>query len=127
VLFNGGNYLEWICPWWFLDVMQEYRDRDHKQGQDANWGHLFEDIATLEARHALTHQSDVSLALFALYFGDARRQQLETFLWSKNDKTGILGHDASTQDEIQRLNDWICNLAKVGFHLHRQPILSNAV
>jgi len=133
VLFNGGNYLEWICPWWFLDVMQEYRDRDHKQGQDANWGHLFEDIATLEARHALTHQSDVSLALFALYFGDARRQQLETFLWSKNDKTGILGHDASTQDETQRLNDWICNLAKVGFHLHRQkaPInqlmLSNAV
>ncbi|MCX7597007.1 MAG: hypothetical protein N2235_25325, partial [Fischerella sp.] len=39
VLFNNGNYLEWVCPWWLLeqDLLSSYRDREGKQ----NWTHIY--------------------------------------------------------------------------------------
>lgn len=47
-LFNDGKYLEWVCPWRFLPVLQDYSDRSGQQ----NWTHFYNDVATLEARHA---------------------------------------------------------------------------
>jgi CRISPR-associated protein Cmr2 len=69
ILFSGGNYLEWHCPWRFLSLLQDYRGRD---GQ-ANWTHIYNDIAVLEARHAFQAQSsgpqsDIALALLKVYF-----------------------------------------------------------
>ncbi|NHC34320.1 Cas10/Cmr2 second palm domain-containing protein [Scytonema millei] len=115
VLFNGGNSIEWICPWWFLNVLSAYRDRNTQQ----NWTHIYTDIATLESRHAFeSSQSDVALALFEVYFGKENRETLSQHLWDTEDKTGILG-DRQQDDRNfhQSLNDWIINLAKVGFHL----------
>ena len=140
VLFNSGNSLEWTCPWWFLNILQNYRDREGGK----NWGHLFEDIAILESRHALTSSSSVSttqpwrawiqqqcgvaLALFAIYFGQEQRQALEEHLWDSCDCrsrtciTGILGNSAVDWESVpEALNNWIINLAKVGYHLHRTP------
>lgn len=110
VLFNGGNYLEWACPWWFLpNVLEGYRDRN----SGTNWTHIYNDVAALESRHAF-EGSEVALALFEVYFGQENRETLEKYLWNHDGKTGILGNLNSKRHAD--LNRWIVNLAKVGFH-----------
>ncbi len=121
VLFNGGNYLEWVCPWQFLEqILENYCDRDSKKGlaNKPNWTHIYNDVATLESRHAFAgNQSEVALSLFNLYFGSAR-SILDNHLWNKAEgKSGILGNPSAKINEHQAINDWIINLAKVGFHL----------
>ncbi|HBB31954.1 MAG TPA: CRISPR-associated protein Cas10 [Cyanobacteria bacterium UBA8803] len=114
ILFNSGNYLEWVCPWWCLSQFLE-----SSPNKSNNWTHFYNDIATLESRHAFEGQTQIALGLFEIYFGQANRQCLETHLWDKDDKTGILGnqpHDKEKQN-IKALNSWVINLAKVGFHL----------
>jgi CRISPR-associated protein Cmr2 len=125
ILFNGGNTLEWTCPWWFLDVFTDYRDRNQVQGITANWNHLFEDVATLEARHAFRGNTNVALALFELYFGVAKAKflQNEEQYWNRSGHTGILGDSdrfPTPKAKQKALNGWVINLAKVGFHLHRE-------
>jgi CRISPR-associated protein Cmr2 len=114
IVFNSGNYLQWICPWWFLkEVLEAYRDRN---GGD-NWNQLYEDVATLEARHAFEAQTEVALGLFEIYFKE-KRSMLEQHFWDTPEKTGILGNQPITEEEnLKALNQWIINLAKVGFHL----------
>ena len=96
ILFNGGNWMEWVCPWWFLpDVLKSYGDRS----QGEKWTHIYNDVAMLEARHAFEgNQSEVALALFEVYFGSANRAALEEH------KTGILGIQKDSQDAHQSLN-----------------------
>lgn len=120
VLFNSGNYLEWVCPWWFLEsVLQGYCDRNDKAGDAANWTHLYNDVAMLEARHAFAgNQTVVALALFDVYFGQENRTTLESHFWDNGDRTGILGNrEEDCQNIPQALNNWVMNLAKVGFYL----------
>jgi len=127
VLFNGGNYVQWRCPWWLLaandgpGLLGQYCDRNGTTGPAANWTHLFTDVATLEARHGFEGgQTDIALGLFEIYFGPALRSTLETHQWDRGNRTGILGNKAiSAQNTQRRLNQWVINLAKVGFHLHR--------
>lgn len=116
---RGGNYLEWVCAWWFLSVLQDYQDRD----KGKNWTHIYNDVAVLKSRHAFAgNQTDVALALFEVYFGDRHCATLkdENCLWNHKGCTGILGRTnyKDTAAECQALNDWIINLALVGFHLH---------
>ncbi|WP_346293071.1 Cas10/Cmr2 second palm domain-containing protein [Sphaerothrix gracilis] len=162
VLFNGGNHLEWGCPWRFLPVLQDYIDRTPQNGTD-QWTHLYNDVATLEARHAFAgSQSIVALRLFQVYFTEAaafaRAEQncsawqvddRQSFyelmssdaldlehpaLWNQVDPTthqitgGLLGdrdryltaeQQLDTTQVHQAVNQWIINLAKVGFHLCR--------
>lgn len=131
ILFNSGNYLEWACPWWYLQsVLESYQDREgdtitslkasSKKGKvRPNWTHFYNDLAILQARHTFKKQTSVALGLFEIYFGENQRQTLEAHLWDQENKTGILGNkpheDAS--ETIKALNKWIINLAKVGFHL----------
>lgn len=69
ILFNDGKHLEWACPWRFLPLLSEYRDRNGVSGADANWTHLYTDIATLESRHAFRAGGvTVALALLRMYF-----------------------------------------------------------
>lgn len=136
ILFNSGNHLEWVCPWALLKpILTGYRDRDRGK----NWTHIYNDVAVLESRHAFKGQRKLALELFNLYFDkdsfgkdkfnkDNRAKIDNPQLWwnEKDTKhTGILGEkenylkdgqlDNSTVDHA--LNDWIINLAKVGFHL----------
>ncbi len=135
VLFTSGNYLDWGCPWGLLaaGLLQEYRDREGNTGPGANWGHIYNDVAVLEARHAFAgNQIDVAMGLFSIYFPTfvALIQSAEHW-WNQEDATGqrtwsgILGdrHPYETPEGLdlpaihRALNDWIINLAKVGFHL----------
>jgi CRISPR-associated protein Cmr2 len=123
ILFNGGNVLEWVCPWWLLEagLLEAYRDRRGTQGSQNNpsWTHIHNDVAALESRHGFAGgQSDVALALLEVYFGKAMRQTVEANYFSHSDPVGILGvHAADVDDPVEALNQWIISLAKVGFHL----------
>ena len=124
VLFNSGNYLDWHCPWWWLEkLLNSYRDKDGKQ--QGNWTHIYNDVAMLEARHAF-QTKEIALELFGIYFGKEQRDKLRDpkDLWNDRTgdeiKTGILGEKSlySNQNAIDTaINNWIINLAKVGFHL----------
>lgn len=126
ILFNGGNHLEWVCPWRFLEqILTGYRDRDNKQ----NWGHIYSDIAALESRHAFSDRSfSIAKSIFDLYFPKCQNvldpnnwwNVDQKTWWQTKDRAGILGQreNFKTETEIySALNDWVINLAKVGFHL----------
>lgn len=136
VLFNNGNYLEWVCPWWLLEqgLLESYSDRYGKQ----NWTHIYNDVAVLESRHAFNNQStDIALGLLEIYFLTQVSIIKQPDNWwniydadEKLIKTGILGDrktyyrdDTEQEDKTKvnkALNDWIINLAKVGFQLCQQ-------
>ncbi|UBF24353.1 hypothetical protein K9N68_21940 [Kovacikia minuta CCNUW1] len=94
VLFNSGNYLEWVCPWRFLPVLQDYRDRTPQNGT-TTWARIFNDVAMLEARHAFQGKDDkgkpvnngleVALALFNAYFNATNSPHTPT-AWNEADK-----------------------------------------
>lgn len=113
ILFNSGNHLEWVCPWSLLrPILEGYRDRDRGK----NWTHLYNDIAILESRHAITPQnSTVALALFDLYFPNLKNSVPG---W-QSVTADIAGNSEASSPEAANasINDWIINLAKVGFHL----------
>jgi len=80
VVFNSGQYVQWTCPWDYLDILTKYRDRDRKTGKDANWTHLYSDWSQLKARHAIPLQDHseqvddrIALKIFELYFDDMER------------------------------------------------------
>ena len=123
VLFNGGNHLEWVCPWWLLKegLLEHYRDRNGTQGSanSPSWTHIYNDVAVLESRHGFAgDQTDVALALLAIYFGQAMADCIKTHLWGEHHPVGILGANQSdVADPTAALNQWVINLANVGFHL----------
>ena len=94
----------------------------------------------MEARHAFNQSTDVALGLIEIYFGQPYRQLLENqeYWFNQYDDnkiqvfTGILGDIKNyrvkdrqkdnfgeiDQEAIQQaFNEWVINLAKVGFHL----------
>jgi len=152
ILFNNGNHLEWVCPWWLLEagLLSSYRDRplggspwEHRDKNESkakqNWTHIYNDVAVLESRHAFEDNSiNIALALFEIYFPTQIDKLKPKNWWNEYDadkrliETGILGDRlpyTTDQTEIGELNqtkvnkainDWIINLAKVGFHLCQQ-------
>lgn len=135
VLFNNGNHLEWVCPWWLLEqgLLTSYSDRESKQ----NWTHIYNDVAVLESRHAFNENStDIAFGLFEVYFPTQKSIIGKENWWNiydaeeKLSQSGILGDRKNYyQDDTQiidtakvntALNNWIINLAKVGFHLCQQ-------
>jgi CRISPR-associated protein Cmr2 len=82
VVFNSGQHVQWTCPWSYLDILTKYRDRSGKIWGDPklNWTHLYNDWATLKARHAIklsnfSEEPDdrIALKIFELYFDDMER------------------------------------------------------
>ncbi len=141
ILFNNGNYLEWVCPWWLLEagLLSGYRDRDKNESTEKqNWTHIYNDVAVLESRHAFDDDSlNVALGLLEIYFPDYvdvikdEDKQLhpkDADLTKTN--SGILGEKHNyykeNSEKIDKLKvnkaltNWIINLAKVGFHLCQQ-------
>lgn len=160
ILFNSGNHLEWVCPWWLLDnsdrqefakknmpilsepsdnLIENYQDRD----KGKNWTHFYQDVATLESRHAFSDRSiDIALGLIEIYFGSAWKEIIadRDNWWNRYDKheiqifTGILGDpkrfnpeyketpelraDLNNNPKVKEaFNNWASDLAKVGFYL----------
>ncbi len=134
VLFNSGNHLDWSCPWQHLQTLLEsYQDRNGGK----NWTHIYNDIATLESRHAFHENSDRSIAegILDIYFKAFPFSDVE--LWnsptSDSDENapyqtlqgGLLGQrpqsNKQQQAENKRFNQWVIDLAKIGFHLFPPP------
>ncbi|NJO93658.1 MAG: hypothetical protein HC820_03525 [Hydrococcus sp. RM1_1_31] len=152
ILFNSGNSLEWVCPWWVLDdsdrqkfankdmpilpetsqnLIESYHDRD----KGKNWTHFYQDVAILESRHAFSeHSIDIALGLLDIYFGSDWKEIIgnQKNWWNRYDEnelqifTGILGDPKSFKPDKQEtremkvlraFNNWVINLAKVGFQL----------
>lgn len=75
ILFNGGNYLEWICPWWVLEEGHiDISKNTQGLATEQAWTHFYNDVAALEGRHAFgaygNGQTAVARRLFGLYFGE---------------------------------------------------------
>lgn len=133
ILFNGGTYIEWVCPWWCLPVLQHYQDKDGNTLAPAekatknkpNWTHIYNDVATLESRHAFKGNTRIAEELFKIYFPECKEWIVKHNWWrhSHDEKlrTGILGNEKidNNQDDTEFFNEWFINLAKVGFHLCR--------
>jgi len=116
ILFNNGQFLDWTTPWEYVEWLKDYRDRNSKTGKDANWSHVYSDLAQLKARHAIPpknklltgnpKESSVALTLFGLYFGQEKKEIL-----SKNCEK-ILGREGN-----KMIATWINDLIEVGWNL----------
>jgi len=146
ILFNSGTHIEWVCPWWLLDAeveenyqqikpdenfLESYQDKNGGK----NWTHFHRDVATLESRHAFSKtQTAIALGLVEIYFGSEWREVISNNKnwWNKYDNnemqtfTGILGDQKNVEPDSQEssetktmrlINNWVINLAKVGFRL----------
>lgn len=119
VVFNNGQYVQWTCPWDYLDILTKYRDRspDRKTGDKANWNHLYSDWATLKARHAIRLNAtegtainkQIALSIFDFYFDDAGKVFEAERLWDK-----LAGDNTNAA-----IVNWIDNLIQVGWQLCR--------
>jgi CRISPR-associated protein Cmr2 len=127
ILFNSGNYLDWHCPWRYLkELLESYQDRSGGK----NWTHLYSDIAVLEARHAFVDSDrGVAQGIFDIYFPSfvLNDERLWTVKPPDNEpyqilNSGLLGvqpRSSCKQQEAEnkQFNQWVINLANVGFHL----------
>ena len=69
LVFRSGHHREWICPWELLpQLLTAYRDREQRQGSQALWRHLSDDLDWLAARQAL--KPETATSLWEAYFGD---------------------------------------------------------
>jgi CRISPR-associated protein Cmr2 len=126
VVFNSGQYVQWTCPWDYLDILTKYRDRDginteeetkENSKRTANWNHIYNDWATLKSRHSIRLQEMekmqvnklIPLSLFNLYFDDAGKIFEEERLWDK-----LTGDNTD-----QAIVNWINDLIQVGWQLCR--------
>lgn len=112
VVFNSGQYVQWTCPWTYLDILTKYCDRNGKTGSQANWSHLYGDWAMLKARHVipLKDRSDqvndrIALKIFELYFDDMERFE--------NHSQEIFKEDYTPKTVIE----WLDGLVNVGWQL----------
>lgn len=126
VVFNSGQYVQWTCPWDYLHILRNYRDRDGKtyqqwesRGKDSkywpNWTHVYSDLAQLKARHAISFNPKednpddrLALTLFQLYFQD--RDNLV------NNWKPIVG-DYQNSEQSKQIIYWINDLINVGWQL----------
>jgi CRISPR-associated protein Cmr2 len=126
IVFNNGNYLEWTIPWRFINLLGEYRDREGGK----NWTHIYNDVAVLESRHAFRKEHiDIAKGILQIYFGEVNLYLItdENCLWNQDGTAGILGNrdnyaqpkpKLTPEEQINlAINNWIINLAKIGFHL----------
>ena len=112
ILFNSGNYLEWCCPW---DCLKQILT------SCSDWTHFYKDIATLTARRGINSSGhEIAIEIFKIYFGDDAWAQISDRLWDDPDllRTAILGEKPKSKTaQIERLNDWIVALSKVGWQI----------
>jgi CRISPR-associated protein Cmr2 len=112
VVFNNGQFVQWTTPWKYLAWLADYRDRNDNTGKDANWSHVYTDLAQLKARHAIppasaeTANDAIALELFGLYFG---KDKQETLSQQRGQITG--------SEDPKSMIEWIDGMIKVGWQL----------
>lgn len=100
ILFSDGKHLEWQCPWRFLRILEDYCDRNRKSGRQ-NWTHLYNDVATLESRHAfIKGASNVAHGLLKIYFPVQLDHLPETEIDKKAFHTLIQADDLDIDSDV---------------------------
>lgn len=139
VVFNSGQYVQWTCPWDYIWILTQYGDRqgiqyagtencrdlsqyqtiEGKPSKDPpNWGHIYSDLAQLQARRAIDLdqieeandegiETSVALGLFNLYFNGYGDYLSD----NRNDITG------SKEGKNADLLQWINDLIHIGWQL----------
>ena len=130
VVFNSGQYVQWTCPWCYLDILTKYQDRE----KQSNWSHIYQDLAHLESRRVFDIENadearivkQTALQFFELYFPGEGKKLITDIKDGKNinDKKDELAKKlagfSDDSDEIDRsksIVNWITDLVKVGWHL----------
>jgi CRISPR-associated protein Cmr2 len=112
VVFNNGQFVQWTTPWEYLEWLKDYRDRNDNTGKDANWSHVYTDLAQLKSRHAIppataeTANDAIALNLFGLYFGEGNQEILSQ---QRGQITGA--------EDSKSMIEWIDGMIKVGWQL----------
>ena len=126
IVFNNGQYVQWTCLWELISILQTYQDRDGQK----NWGHIYGDLAQLEARHAFClgggdrqsfsdsqiRQAFKGLCEFmSLYFPRYK----EKFFDDESYRIKLFGQDTKAADRNWEGLCWSRDLIRVGWHLCR--------
>jgi CRISPR-associated protein Cmr2 len=112
VLFNNGQFVQWTTPWKYLEWLKDYCDCNDNKSKDANWSHVYTDLAQLKARHAIppatADKADdvIALKLFGLYFGEDKQEILSQ---QRGQITG--------SEDPKAMIAWIDGMIKVGWQL----------
>jgi CRISPR-associated protein Cmr2 len=118
VLFNSGQYVQWTCPWDYLDILDKYQDLEGNY----NWNHIYTDLAQLESRNAFyvdkkTFDRKFFFDFFDLYFpgegtklGDSKNKKLLQHVVGYSD-------DDQEYERIEKTINWMRDLIKIGFQL----------
>lgn len=113
VLFNSGRFIDWTCPWDYLHILDDYRDREGGK----NWTHVYNDLAQLKARYAIkpfprSNDTEIEntnlklvLTLINLYF----QNQGEKI---KKDRKKLVDNNSPA-----KLLNWISDLIVVGWQM----------
>ncbi|MBD2603382.1 CRISPR-associated protein Cmr2 [Scytonema hofmannii FACHB-248] len=130
ILFNSGQYVEWTCPWKYLGILREYRDKNHKtylqwektnfdDNEQPNWSHIYTDLAQLTARHAFQIDRETYNIEFAVKFLEIYFPKIANTLLNDQITQNIVGfgEEANGYERAQATVEWIINLIKVGWHL----------
>lgn len=111
VVFNSGQYVQWTCPWDYLDILTKYCDREGKQ----NWAHVYGDWAQLKGRQSIPNRKvkqnltdeSLAIALLNLYFSE---------MGDEIQKKGHWTYIAGGNDALA-IAEWIDGLILVGWQL----------
>jgi len=148
IVFNSGQYVQWTCPWKYLDILTKYRDIngktfaiwEHKGGDEKyypNWSHIYSDLAQLKSRHAFglspnkhyvnVNKDNILINLSCLidfldgYFPgckDDLKQQEKYLVCGNKDPQKVNRINHSAPLMIT----WIEDLITVGWHLFRSGV-----
>jgi CRISPR-associated protein Cmr2 len=121
VVFNSGQYVQWTCPWDYLDIFTKYKDRD----KQSNWSHIYQDLAHLESRRVFDIESaneayivkQTALEFFDLYFPGEGQKLINDTRNELAKKLVGFSDDSSALEKSKAIVDWITDLVKVGWHL----------
>jgi CRISPR-associated protein Cmr2 len=112
IVFNSGQYIQWTCPWDYLDILTKYQDRE----QQKNWSHIYQDFAQLQSRRAFNIDQKTSLNNFPLEFFDIYFPGEGKKLLKHEFAQRIVGF-SEEEDSRKPIIDWMSDLIKVGWHL----------
>lgn len=126
VVFNSGQYVQWTCPWDYLDVLNKYCDRNGKTGAQANWNHIYHDWQTLKSRKAIQLKAGkeqpvnkvIAMKIFDFYFDESAREFESTRAWDD-----FIGDVSGSRERDLSIMNWIDNLIQVGWQLCRNSNL----
>lgn len=121
VVFNSGQYVQWTCPWDYLDILMKYQDREKK----SNWSHIYQDLAHLESRRVFDIENaneaysvkQTALEFFELYFPGEGQKLINDQKDKLAQHLSGFSDDSNAMERSKAIVDWITNLVKVGWHL----------